>query len=98
MKIRLLLGLAGLAIGFALPTFAQQKDAVDPELMKAALYSCQVFDNAFNNNDPEALASLFTADATFVTDTGVLHGRDDILKYQIGLFNVVHFSNHKNVP
>ena len=60
MKIRLLLGLAGLAIGFALPSFAQQKDAVDPELMKAALYSCQVFDNAFNNNDPEALANLFT--------------------------------------
>ena len=27
MKIRLRLGLAGLAIGFALPSFAQQKDA-----------------------------------------------------------------------
>ena len=98
MKIRLLLALAGLAIGFALPSFAQQKEAVDPELMKAALYSCQVFDNAFNNNDPEALANLFTEDATFVTDTGVLHGRDDILQYQIGVFKVVHFSNHKNVP
>ena len=66
--------------------------------MKAALYSCQVFDNAFNNNDPEALANLFTGDAMFVTDTGVLHGRDDILQYQIGVFKVVHFSNHKNVP
>jgi len=96
--MRLLLTLAGLATGFALPTFAQQKDVVDPELMKAVLHSCQVFDNAFNNNDPEALANLFTEDATFVTDSGVLHGRDDILKYQIGVFKVVHFSSHKNVP
>src|SRR5271166_5175924 len=98
MKMRLLLTLAGLATGFALPTFAQQKHVVDPELMKAVLHSCQVFDNAFNNNDPEALANLFTEDATFVTDSGVLHGRDDILKYQTGVFKVVHFSNHRNVP
>ena len=94
----LLTTLAGLAIGFALPTFAQQTDAVDPELMKAVLHSCQVFDNAFNNNDPETLANLFTEDATFVTDSGVLHGRDNILKYQIGVFKVVHFGSHKNVP
>ena len=98
MKMHLLLTLAGLVIGFALPTFAQQKDAIDPELMKAVLHSCQVFDNAFNNNDPEALANLFTEDATLVTDSGVLHGRDDILKYQIGVFKVVHFGSHKNVP
>jgi len=32
MKMRLLPALAGLAIGFALPTFAQQKDTVDPEI------------------------------------------------------------------
>jgi uncharacterized protein (TIGR02246 family) len=98
MKMHLLLTLAGLVIGFALPTFAQKNDAVDPELMKAVLHSCQVFDNAFNNNDPEALANLFTEDATLVTDSGVLHGRDDILKYQIGVFKVVHFGSHKNVP
>jgi len=66
MKIRLLLTLVGLAISYALPTVAQEKDSVDPELMKAALHSCQVFDDAFNNNDPEALANLFTEDATLV--------------------------------
>jgi ketosteroid isomerase-like protein len=98
MKTRLLFSLVGVAIGFVLPIFAQQKDAVDPELMKAALHSCEVFDDAFNNNDPEVLANLFTEDATLVTDSGVLHGRDDILKYHRGVFKVVHFSNHKNVP
>jgi hypothetical protein len=30
MKIRLLLALAGLAIGFALPAFAQQTNTPDP--------------------------------------------------------------------
>jgi hypothetical protein len=33
MKIRLLLALVGLAIGFALPTFAQEKNAVAPEVV-----------------------------------------------------------------
>jgi hypothetical protein len=33
MKIRLLLALVGLAIGFALPAFAQQKDTVDPQIV-----------------------------------------------------------------
>ena len=32
MEIRLLLALVGLAMSFALPTLAQQKDAPDPEL------------------------------------------------------------------
>src|SRR5438876_8305394 len=34
MKIRLLLALAGFAIGFVLPTFAQQKDTVDPRIIQ----------------------------------------------------------------
>jgi hypothetical protein len=35
MKIRCLLALVGSAIGFALPTFAQQKDTVDPQIAEA---------------------------------------------------------------
>ena len=35
MKIRLLLALAGLALGFGLPTVAQQKTAPDPQLREA---------------------------------------------------------------
>ena len=31
MKIRVLLALAGLAVGFALPIFAQEQKAVDPK-------------------------------------------------------------------
>ena len=32
MKMRLLLTLAGLAFSFALPTFAQEENTVDPEV------------------------------------------------------------------
>jgi hypothetical protein len=31
MKIHMLLAFAGLAIGFAVPAFAQQKDTTDPQ-------------------------------------------------------------------
>ena len=97
MKIRLVVTLVGLAIGFTAPAFAQQKDAPDPALVKAAAHSCQVYDDVYNNNDPEALANLFTEDAVLVTDSGIFHGRDEILKYQTAIFKDCHFSDHKGV-
>jgi hypothetical protein len=51
MKIRLLLALVGLAIIFALPTFAQQTNAPDPQLRERILALAKKFDDAFNNND-----------------------------------------------
>ena len=73
------------------------KISSDSQLVKAAACSCQVYDDAYNNNDPEALAQLFTEDATLVTDTGILNGREAILKYQTETFKIVKFSNHKAV-
>jgi len=66
---------------------------LDSELVKAATHSCQVYDDAYN--DPQALAKLFTEDATLVTDTGIPSGRDAILIYQTEAFKIVKFSNHK---
>ena len=66
---------------------------LDSELVNATTHSCQVYDDAYNNNDPQALAKLFTEDATLVTDTGILHGRDAILKYQTEAFKIIKFSN-----
>ena len=34
MKIRLIVALVGLAISFAVPTFAQQKDTADPRIVQ----------------------------------------------------------------
>jgi ketosteroid isomerase-like protein len=53
--------------------------------------------DAYNNNDPQALAKLFTEDATLVTDTRILNGRDAILKYQSEAFKIIKFSNHKGM-
>lgn len=68
---------------------------LDSDLVKAATHSCQVYDNAYINNDPQALAKLFTKDAALVADTGILHGRDAIMKYQTEAFKIIKFSNHK---
>jgi len=40
MKTRLMLAVAGLAIGFAWPIFAQQKETVDPQLREALSLAC----------------------------------------------------------
>ena len=66
MKIRFLLALVWLAISFALPTFAQQKDTVDPQTAEQLSALPKKFVAAFNNNDAAALAALYTEDAVLV--------------------------------
>jgi hypothetical protein len=56
MKIRLLVALAGLAISYALPTFAQKTNTPDPQLRQQIIAFLEKFNNAWNNNDPVALA------------------------------------------
>ena len=93
MKIRLLIPLAGLAISFALPTFAQQTNTPDPQIRQQLVALVQKFDDAYNNNDPAALVALYTEDAVLVTDTGQIYGREAIEKYFVEQFQKVHFSN-----
>jgi hypothetical protein len=63
MKSRLLLTLAGLAIGFAVPTLAQQKDAVDPEVHQQIEAAVKKHEEAYNRYDAAAYAALYTPDA-----------------------------------
>jgi uncharacterized protein (TIGR02246 family) len=63
MKMRLVVALVGLAIGFAVPTFAQEKDAVDPEVRQQIEAVLKKYDEAFNKHDAEAVAALFTPNA-----------------------------------
>ena len=65
MKIRLLLALVGLAISFALPTFAQQKNTPDPQLRQRLVALVKKYDDAFNKNDAAAVAANFTEDAVY---------------------------------
>jgi hypothetical protein len=79
MKIRLLGALIGLAIGFAAPAFAQQKDTVDPQIVQQIRTLASKYDVAFNNNDAVAVAALYTEDGAHGWH-GTSHGRHAIEK------------------
>jgi len=80
MKIRLVVALVGLAIGFAAPTFAQQKDTVDPQIAQQIRALASKYDAAFNKNDAAALAAFYTEDGILMTPHGTFHGRQAIEK------------------
>jgi uncharacterized protein (TIGR02246 family) len=80
MNTRLLLALAGFVIGFVSPTFAQQKDTVDPKSIEQLQEEDKNFEEAYNKHDAAAIAALFTDDAVLVTPHGTFTGRAAIEK------------------
>jgi ketosteroid isomerase-like protein len=90
MKIRSAVALAGLAISFASPAFAQQKNTADPRVAQQrdllgvpkALAEFgelhQALDEAYNKNDAAAVAAFFTEDALLVEPEGMFSGRQNI--------------------
>jgi hypothetical protein len=76
MKTRLV-ALAGLAIGFALPVFAQQKE-IDPQIKQAVEAHNKAYDTAFNKNDAAGIAALFAPDFIEVGPDGVLTGKEAV--------------------
>jgi ketosteroid isomerase-like protein len=94
MKIRLVVALVGLASSFALPSFAQRKDAVDSQLNERLNANIKAYDVAVNNNDPAAIAALYTDDAVFVSDRGPVYGREAIKKWYADVFQRWHPKDH----
>src|SRR6516225_10251226 len=95
MKIHLILTIAGLAISFALATFAQEKDAaVDPQVVQQLHAMGKKSDEAFLKGDAAALAALYTEDAVYVTNTGPIRGRQAIEKYYADRFQEVRYFRH----
>jgi hypothetical protein len=92
MKTRSLLAVVGLAISFALPTFAQQTNTPDPQLRQRYVALVKKYDDAFN--DAAAVAALFTEDGVFVTDTGPVNGRQAIEKWYTDLYQGWRPKNH----
>ena len=93
MKVRLLIALVGLALGFAAPVLAQQKEAADSRIAQqrdllGVPDALAIFgelngklDDAYNNKDAAAAAAtLFTEDAVLVTPDGMVFGREAIEK------------------
>ena len=92
--MRLVVALVGLAISFALPTFAQQNETVDPQIIEQVSALGKKWDEADNNNDAAALGALFTEDAVLATDTGLVYGREAIEKHLADLLQKFRFSDH----
>ena len=90
MKRRLVVPLAGLAISFALPIYAQQNDVADPETTQKIGAIFKALSEAQENRDPAAYAAVFTSDAVFVTPTGPIIGRQAIQKYYTDLWQRWH--------
>jgi ketosteroid isomerase-like protein len=95
MKMPLVVALVGLAISFASPSFAQQKEATlcerDCQQIDAL---AKKYDEADNNSGAAALAALFTEDAVIVPDTGPVNGRPAIEKWYADAFQQWHNSSH----
>ena len=70
METRLLVPLVGLAISFASPTYAQQKDLADPQTTQKILAIIKALVEGYNNHDAAAIAALYTRDGVFVTTGG----------------------------
>ena len=90
MKIHLV-ALAGLAIGFAVPALAQEKEDANPFPYRAITASPQLvkqleainlkFDEACNRHDATAVGALYIPKAIQVTPVGTFSGREAIEKY-----------------
>jgi conserved hypothetical protein len=98
MKLRLLSTLAGLAIGFVVPAFAQQTSTSDPQTTQKIRAISRAYDEAVSNNDAAAVAALFTEDAIFVSDRGPIYGRQAIQNWYTGVFQSWHPRNHIGKP
>jgi uncharacterized protein (TIGR02246 family) len=94
MKICLIVALAGFAISFALPTFAQQTNAPDPQLRQKLVDAIKKHTDALDKNDATAVAANFTEDAVSVEQDGPTFGREAIQKLWADRFEKVHFTNN----
>jgi uncharacterized protein (TIGR02246 family) len=82
LKIRLVIALLGLAISFAVPSFAQQKDTVDPKIVQQIRVLTMKYEEAYNSYDAAAVAALYTEDGALVTThNGIKHGWEAIAEY-----------------
>ena len=86
MKICLIVALAGFAISFALPTFAQQTDTPDPQLRQKLVDAIKKHTDALDKNDATAVAANFTENGILVTPNGTFFGREAIEKNYADLF------------
>jgi hypothetical protein len=65
--MHLLITLVGLAISFAVPAFAEEKETVDPQTTAELEGPTKNFIKAIDSNDTAMMSGVFAKDAIFVT-------------------------------
>ena len=99
MKIRLVIALVGLAMSFALPTFAQQTNTPDPQLREKLIAAIKKHTDALDKNDAAAVAANFTENGILVTPGGPIFGREAIERHYADDFKQgFHSSNNIATP
>ena len=78
MRIRLILTLAGLAVGIAVPVLAQEKDTVDPQVRQQIEAVVKKLEDAYDRYDAAAFAAGFTQYAVELSQGGMARGREEI--------------------
>jgi ketosteroid isomerase-like protein len=98
MKMHLLITLVGLAFGFAVPAFAQEKPATaavpnpfqaipaGPALVQQLATINEKLDEAVNKHDASAVAAFYTSNAILSSPLGVASGVAEIEKYFTNVF------------
>ena len=93
MRKCLVVPLVGLAISFALPTYAQQKDLADPQTIQKILALGKAAMEAHNNYDAAAFAAFYARNAVFLTPDRPIIGRQAIQKWFTDFFQSQHPKN-----
>ena len=88
-----LITIGGLFVSFCVPARAQEKNAVDPQVRKQIEELNLKYDEAFNQNDAEAVATLFTADAVETGPEEAASGQQEI-EDRYKTFFESHPNNH----
>jgi ketosteroid isomerase-like protein len=70
----------------------------DPHTTQAIRALSTAYDDAVDKNDAVALAALYTEDAVFVTDAGMVYGRQEIEKWHAYVFQQWRPKNHISAP
>jgi uncharacterized protein (TIGR02246 family) len=80
MRIHLVVAVAVSTTIFVLPTVAQQKNTVNPNIAQQIRFLAVKYDEAMNKHDADAIAALYTEDAVRASDWGTFRGRQSIEK------------------
>ena len=92
MNMRLAVALVGLAIGFALPSIAQEQNTVDPEVRQQIEAVLMKLGEAYNKHDTAAIAALYTQNAVW-ENVGPFYGQQAIEKNYTAHFDYTAHSS-----